>query len=150
MKIQALDGSYFFAVSTKSRDGDVSGLHYNSRVGVRSDMWVVKLTADGKLSVPSAVTSRKELLVEAANEVSAFPNPFSRQTTIQFTALVSGETTVDLYNANNRKIRTVFNGTVTAGQLCTVNVEGATLPKGMYFYLINNNKNRLSGRLVKN
>ncbi|MBB1283310.1 T9SS type A sorting domain-containing protein [Flavisolibacter sp. BT320] len=148
MQLQSSDGAYFFAISTKSNNGDVTGLHYSSRLGVRSDIWVVKLGGDAPL-VQSSVSLSQNTVLKPLASFMAFPNPFSHETTIHFTAAVSGNTTVDLHNADGKKVRVLFKGTVTAGELYTIKVQGAMLPKGIYFYNIKNDKSYLSGRLLK-
>lgn len=150
MKLQASDGGYYFAVSTKSSDGDVSGLHYSARTGVRADMWVVKIRPDGSPLTSASIGSPESLATENINSMQAYPNPFHRQTTIKFTASVSGETTIDLYNADGVKVRTLFNRAVKAGSVYTVPIYDAVLSRGVYFYRLHNGKSQWSGRLVKN
>lgn len=150
MKLQSSDGGYYFAVSTKSRDGDVTGLHYSSRLGVRSDIWVVKLGPEGQSTLQSMVAPVKNEELETLHGAKAFPNPFTKQTTIQFTAKETGKASVELYNMKGVRIRSVFNKTVIGGQTYYVPVKDIDLSKGIYFFFINNNKSRLSGRLVKN
>ncbi len=47
--IQTSDGGYAITGYTASRDGDVSGLHYYDTLHIASDIWVVKLSASGKI-----------------------------------------------------------------------------------------------------
>lgn len=146
-KIQASDGGYFFSVSTTSSDGDVSGYH-KPRSGTTNDIWIVKLSPEGT----SGPVTSKELIPEAETLFSAqaYPNPFTAQTTIRFTATASGTATIDLYHANGARVKTAFSANVKAGERYTITLQDALLPKGVYFYRLRNGKNILSGRLVKN
>lgn len=149
MKLQSADGGYIFAVSTESRDGDVTGLHYSARTGLRSDMWVVKLSANGTPVTTLSTQPGIESTMQVPHKINAFPNPFIRQTTIQFTAFTSGPTTIDLYGVDGARVRTVFRQTVKAGEVYTVPVAGAQLPKGVYFYQLRDSRGQQSGRLIK-
>lgn len=150
-QLQSSDGNYMFLTSTISNDGDVQDLHYSARVGLRYDNWVVKVAPPVTSSKPVTTVSPDKLRGErlTASAIAAYPNPFNRQTVLHFTALESGRTTIDLYNAKGAKVRTLFNGMVKAGAEYTVPVDGAVLPKGIYFYDLNNQKDRQSGRLIK-
>ena len=43
------DGGSVIAGFTTSKDGDVTGLHYDRKVGLQDDMWIVKLDAVGNI-----------------------------------------------------------------------------------------------------
>ncbi|MFL5738622.1 MAG: T9SS type A sorting domain-containing protein [Flavisolibacter sp.] len=47
--IETPDGGYLCVGKTESRDGDVSGLHFDSTFGVYPDVWLIKLSATGQL-----------------------------------------------------------------------------------------------------
>jgi hypothetical protein len=148
-QLQAADGNYMFLTSTTSNDGDVQGLHYSARTGLRYDNWLVKVAPPAVRTTQAVTRVENHVWQEEAILSKAFPNPFTHQTTIQFTAMGSGKTTIDLYDANGKKVRTVFNGNVVAGRVYSVDVQGSTLPKGIYLYTINN-RSQLSERLIKN
>lgn len=150
MNLQSGDGGYYFAVATKSRDGDVTGLHYSPRMGVRADMWVVKLSPDGLAASQTVAAATEEEAAEIFNKASAYPNPFSGQTTIQFTATETGTASIELYNIIGAKIGTLFNSGVKAGESYSAQMSDTKLAKGTYLYIIRNNDRRMSGRLVKN
>jgi hypothetical protein len=128
----------------------VQGLHYSALIGLRYDNWVVKVAPPStKVSAP-LTTIDKIAFEEKDFTIKAFPNPFSHQATLQFTALASGRARVDLYNSSGVQVQTAFDGSVSEGQRYTVIINDALLPKGTYFYIISNKKNRQSGRLIKN
>ena len=62
-----------------------------------------------------------------------FPNPFTTQTTIQFTMPKRETVTISLFDMNGRVLKTLINGTKEAGShVITLNT--GTLPKGIYYY----------------
>lgn len=148
-QLQALDGNYMFIASTNSLDGDVSGLHYNSRLGLQRDLWVVKFEPPTILNTTSKVAMEQIVTTELKTKSHAYPNPFRQTTSIMFTASESGKAIVELYNAGGAKIETLFQQNVTAEHVYTINVRGALLPKGTYFYTITLNTTRLHGQLIK-
>ncbi|MHA6247599.1 T9SS type A sorting domain-containing protein [Pontibacter sp. CAU 1760] len=150
MNLQSSDGGYYFAVSTKSIDGDVKGLHYSPRLGLRADMWVVKLYPESLTISRSLAVTAEEEAPEIFSKASAYPNPFSAQATIQFTATETGTASVELYNITGAKTGTLFNGKVKAGESYSAKISDTRLAKGTYIYLIRNNRSHMSGRLIKN
>lgn len=126
----------------------------------------IKLRGAGKLEV-AAYLDKLEITIEytqpgvkvAKNTIEneagiffnvvAFPNPFTTQTTIRFTPNENVNTVVDLFNIQGSKIKTLFNGMVNAGQEYNVTVNEATLPKGIYFFIISDGKKRTKGQLIK-
>jgi hypothetical protein len=149
-QLQAPDGNFMFLTSTISNDGDVQGLNYNPSIGFRYDNWVVKVAPPVAAPNTAITAIENDLLLQNRFGIKAYPNPFSLRTTVRFVAPNSGKTTIDLFNADGKKVRTIFNSSVTEGQFYTVPIQDATLPKGVYFYIINNNKSRQTGRLIKN
>ncbi len=69
-----------------------------------------------------------------------YPNPFSRNTTIKFGS-VGGQTTIQLFDVNGRKVRTLFSKTLDRGEH-QITIERGDLPTGQYFYRLTNGKNQ--------
>ena len=112
------------------------------------------LTITVEYSVPSSLSASSLQLKEAfaTNEIYkavAYPNPFSTQTTIRFTAKKDARTLVELYNIKGEKIETLFSSDVHAGQDYNITVQEAVLPKGIYIYTISNGKQKQTGRIIK-
>lgn len=75
-----------------------------------------------------------------------YPNPFSRQTTITFGS-EGGLTTIQLFDVNGRKVKTLFQQQMERGRHeITINRDG--LPAGNYFYRLINGKNSSTKKLV--
>jgi hypothetical protein len=149
--IKSRNGGYFFALETTSSNGDVSGFHYNSKSGVKFDIWVVKLNPEN-ITATSTLSIKKETMVNEitmSKELLAYPNPFISATTIRFTAAETGQATVDLLDVNGATLQTLFNRHVTKGQTYFVQISNSRLPKAVYIYRIKTNGRSASGKLIK-
>ncbi len=62
----------------------------------------------------------------------AYPNPFTQSTTITFTLPETTEAVLKVYGIDGREVAQLFKGTAEAGQLYTVQFDGAGLPSGIY------------------
>lgn len=67
---------------------------------------------------------------------SAYPNPFTENTTIFFTPESDGNASINLYNANGNLLGEIYNDDVVNGQLYQFELDGSSLPEGVYFYTI--------------
>ena len=79
----------------------------------------------------------------------AFPNPFTTNTNIRFTATETGIAVVELFNLSGVKIQTIFSGKVVQGQQYNIVAGQAGLSKGVYMYRITNGQRKHTGRIVK-
>jgi hypothetical protein len=73
---------------------------------------------------------------EEISSVTLFPNPVKNNGTIQFTAREYGYLKLEIYNQLNVKVATLFEGTVLAGNIYSVNFVAGNFPKEMHFYRI--------------
>jgi hypothetical protein len=87
--------------------------------------------------------------IKPLKEPSVFPNPITTKTTIQFTAVETGQSVVELYNSAGVRAQVLYSGAMLAGQLYTINVGEMQLQKGFYIYSIRNGKYRYSGKIIK-
>ena len=146
-QIQFPDGSYYFVATSNSKDGDVQGVHLPRQGGtVLEDIWVVQIPADGLINQQTSATPG---MLPEEDRISAYPNPFVNSTTIRFRAWETAKLDVDLYDLTGRKIKTIFTGSVVAGQRYNATLKEAGLPKGNYIFVITNGKRKESGRLMK-
>jgi hypothetical protein len=87
-------------------------------------------------------------LPEDASIPTAYPNPFSLQTTIQFEIEASGPVTVTLYDLLGSRVAVLVRDDLAAGtHHVKWNADG--LPSGVYFYRIETGRTTRSGRMVK-
>ncbi len=79
--------------------------------------------------------NREEQLIPQIS-LRSYPNPFSAQTTIEYSLLEDSEITLIISDVAGRHITTLVNGeTKTAGTHKVV-FDGSQLPSGMYYYTI--------------
>ena len=83
------------------------------------------VAASGPLANVSTTTQK-------AVELTAFPNPFTNESQVQFKVADSGQATLAVYDLQGRLIRKLFAGAMQAQQPRTVTFPGAALPAGLY------------------
>jgi hypothetical protein len=110
---------------------------------------LVEITVEYSLPAVSKRKSTGVTETEPLKKPIVFPNPFKTKTSILFTAAESGNAVVELYNISGAKLRTLFSGNVVQGQIYNVVAGDAQLPEGIYVYMINNGKQKRTGRIIK-
>jgi hypothetical protein len=82
-----------------------------------------------------------ETVVSGLNEElgQAYPNPFSKTTTFEF-GTNGGKATIELFDVNGRKLRTIANQEFAAGKH-SITIERDGLAQGNYFYRLTKNGN---------
>jgi len=79
-----------------------------------------------------AAREAAEGTVEAAPQVVAFPNPFSRTVTIDVTPQTSGYATYQVTSPQGVLVKRLFAGQVVAGQALRLELDGTNLSSGVY------------------
>jgi hypothetical protein len=79
---------------------------------------------------------------------NAYPNPFNSQATFSLTVAQEQQVHVELFDALGRKVRTLYNGTLTPNISKPIRIDAAHLPTGLYSYLVTGEYFRESKRLV--
>jgi hypothetical protein len=77
----------------------------------------------------SAQLQTEQSIVASAG---AYPNPFSNKAAVRFSLKKAGKYTVSLYTANGKQVRQLKNATGNAGELVQIDVDGGSLPAGLY------------------
>jgi surface protein len=62
-----------------------------------------------------------------------YPNPFNPTTQIEYSLVEIGQVRLDVFDALGRRIQTLINSTIPAGNH-TVTFDAGSLPSGIYFY----------------
>ncbi|MDX5443150.1 MAG: T9SS type A sorting domain-containing protein [Hymenobacteraceae bacterium] len=71
-------------------------------------------------------------MMAAEATLTAYPNPFAAQTTIQVEALTDGVVALAIYDLKGSLVKQIHKGEVSAGQVYTFDVDAANLPGGIY------------------
>ncbi|MFC6225695.1 T9SS type A sorting domain-containing protein [Hymenobacter artigasi] len=82
-------------------------------------------------SVPTVAPSPQQSI-----QTEAYPNPTSKDATINFSVPKTGHVLVSVYDALGRPVATLFDGEATAGEQRSVVLKGASLASGIYTYRV--------------
>ena len=72
--------------------------------------------------------------MDAADELSSYPNPTTGHSQVNFSTPAEGRVLLEVYDMNGRKITTLFNGVAQTNRSYTLDFDGASLPTGIYIY----------------
>ena len=78
----------------------------------------------------------------------AYPNPTSKDATINFSVPKSGHVLVSVYDVMGRPVATLFDGEALAGEQHSVMLKGSTLAAGTYTYRVVANGKTKTNRVV--
>lgn len=98
------------------------------------------MTADFQVSFASDIQeSEDDILPEKVRLGQNYPNPFNPSTTIRLQAATSGQTTVTVYDILGRRVKTLFDEFLPAGNIVNLawdgrDAEGREVSSGVYFY----------------
>jgi flagellar hook assembly protein FlgD len=83
---------------------------------------------------------------------TAFPNPFSGQTTVRLSMSATGPASLRVYDVSGRTIRVLFEGAMPAGghlvHWDATRSDGSAAHPGAYFYELRTSGERLTRRLL--
>ena len=83
-------------------------------------------------------------------QTEAYPNPTSKDATINFSVPKSGHVVVSVYDALGRPVATLFDGQATGGEQRTVLLKGEHLSSGNYYYRVTAGGNTKTSRISLN
>ena len=76
------------------------------------------------------------------------PNPFRSTVNITFTLPQAGLVTVDVFSADGRRVQTIADGMMEAGQHTIPWTLGKSTPSGVYFYQVLAGNQKSTGKLT--
>lgn len=83
------------------------------------------------------------------NHFSVFPNPFRDKITLNLNLDVSENLSVDLFDANGRKIKNILQQTFQSGSSATEILMPESLSKGVYFIRVYNGSTNTTLKIIK-
>lgn len=114
--------------------------------GIPSNMCPVTFTTDGPcLTSGSGAVKKNAASDEKA--VSAFPNPFTNELTLEFGMEMADEVTIRLHDVLGKEVYRT-SGNFQSG-LNRFVVKGENLPSGLLFYSLTSGSMKKSGRVIK-
>ena len=90
-----------------------------------------QIAANGLTKVTESITV--VLYPEDLVTGAAYPNPFTSETSFEFTSGTHGSVSIELYDLVGRRIRTLFSGTPPLHSPVRVNLNSENLSSGVYF-----------------
>lgn len=110
---------------------------------VSGDATINRATATITITTPPS--SSVNMTSANAFGLSEMPNPFSQATEIHYSVPVGSEVQVDLYDANGRLLRSIYNGVQEASNN-TASIRAEGLCEGIYFYAFRVNSQTVAYR----
>jgi hypothetical protein len=109
---------------------------------------IKQLDHDGGFSFSSAVEIEIGLTPRELMLGSNYPNPFNPETTIEFTLPDDGRALLKVYNTLGQEIATIFDAQASAGRIYQARFNGASVPSGVYYYVLDHNGQRVVRNFV--
>jgi len=101
---------------------------------------------DHPVAVDSHDTS--EITTPSITVFPPYPNPFNPMTTIKFSVSSTQIVSVNIYNINGCKVKTLLNNTELNTGIHEVTFNGQGLANGIYFYKISTQKGAIDGKIL--
>ncbi len=124
------------SIWTNPNNGAVSGGNTQTLTALPSGWYTLTVTDCGGQEtvgwfwVPKQVRGRGKL-ADGQNLI-AYPNPFSSETTIEFTVSETSNTTLVLYTLDGKQVATLFKGNAIADELYSIPFTSNNIATGMY------------------
>ncbi|MFN3556229.1 MAG: T9SS type A sorting domain-containing protein, partial [Bacteroidales bacterium] len=80
--------------------------------------------------------------------VSAYPNPFRNNATIEFQVVQTQHVSLEVYNLIGERVAVLFNGVANAYETYKKNFDAGALPNGVYFYRLTLGDQVLFDRMI--
>ncbi|MCX6120913.1 MAG: T9SS type A sorting domain-containing protein [Ignavibacteriales bacterium] len=77
-----------------------------------------------------------------------YPNPFNPTTTIQYTIIKSGVTSLKVYNILGQHVMTVVNNVFQAANTYTQRIDMSNFTSGIYFCVLEQGGNRSAQKMM--
>lgn len=135
-RIILMNGTYHFPTSTKqNHSSEVAILAWDK--ALRQVVGVLGMDDLSSTDFPDPKPSHSSVVNEleeaSLKEFYIYPNPFTSKTKINFTTQKDCEYSLVLYNAKGSLIDIIKQGKALAGKSVMVDLDGSSLPNGLYF-----------------
>ncbi len=119
------------------------------------DDMAVQMDGDGAPDTESNIakmSAKTDTLVDTNNyKFNIHPNPVKDFINIEFSDnLSTGNTVIELYNTNGRKVKEMFNDIIHEKDIKKIHTDISDLPKGNYYVMVNCNGRKLVKQIIKN
>jgi hypothetical protein len=96
---------------------------------------------------PSTTGLNNQSSICAANMEQNYPNPFSGNTTVNYTIEKPGKTSLKIFDQTGREITTIFDEYKSTGNY-TANISGLNIPAGTYYYKLISEKFSVTKKMI--
>ncbi|MFD2247973.1 InlB B-repeat-containing protein [Pontibacter ruber] len=139
------NGNYYFGVWGPPALGNytLTATPYSATSGGGSagTPMTINFTIVNEAGMTANSTSQASTLDNSKTlQAQVYPNPFSGRATLNFTLAKESEYIVGLYDSKGQQVRILKNGMSQAGQLTSIEVDGAGLANGLYFIRLHTNE----------
>ncbi len=126
--------------------GSVSGIKVKNDAGCISDAANCDAPSSCQTIAKSSITP--ENITESQTTVKAYPNPFSDRVKFVITSPVSGKGNLEVYNMMGQRVRSVYNGFISAGTQ-TFELSLPTQQIANLVYVLRIGDKKISGKLLQ-
>jgi hypothetical protein len=99
-------------------------------------------------SVNKAISSTQETVQSQTTTVKAYPNPFSDKINFVVTTPISGKGTLEVYNMMGQKVKTVYQGFISAGSQ-TFQMSSPRQQVANLIYVLRIGDKKISGKILQ-
>ena len=82
------------------------------------------------------------------NSITAYPNPFSNSTTIEYKISSDAQTSLFLYNMQGEQVAQLVNGKAQAEGVYQVEIDAMAYPAGIYYATLWTGKELITEKLI--
>jgi Zn-dependent M28 family amino/carboxypeptidase len=112
----------------------------------------IALATVAELAIPDTTTSGVTASAVSAATIRAYPNPFSSATTLSFVLAADGKVSIDIFDVEGRRLRTLAGGRLSAGRNDLVwdgeDASGARVSAGIYFARVRSGDDQVATKVV--
>ncbi len=107
-----------------------------------------QLDSDGKFEYFGNAEVEVGIAPKEFSLADNFPNPFNPSTLIRFTVREDAHTTLRVFDAIGREVKTLFDGPAQTERFYDVRFEATGLASGIYFYALQSGSDRMVRRML--
>jgi endoglucanase len=111
---------------------------------------IAAATASATNNLKGTAQTAETVSTGEAVELTAYPNPFTEESLVQFRTVTAGNVTLVVYDLQGRVVRTLFSGAVKAAELQQVSLRAEELPAGVYTIQLTTGAEVVHKRVVLN
>jgi hypothetical protein len=106
-------------------------------------------TQGGATAFAGTELTLSNLLVASINELSVYPNPFAKQSTVTYTLTTDeAKVSLDLFDLKGSKVQNIYTGSANASEAKSFSFDSSNLASGVYFFRLTGNNIALNFKVI--